>query len=250
MDRYILGIDVGGTGIKGAVVDTQTGELIAKRQRILTPQPPTPESVAATFAELVKMHDWKGTVACGFPSIVKKGMCLTASNIDKTWIGLSIEQTFSNACDNPVIALNDADAAGIAIMNVGLGKDKKGLVLIITLGTGIGSALFFNGVLIPNTELGHLHFKGRIAEHYCSNGVRKKENLTWEEWGKRLNEYLLYLHGLFSLDCIILGGGVSKKFDEYKHYLTDEIEILPAELRNAAGTIGAALYAANVMKSK
>lgn len=247
-NRYILGIDVGGTGIKGAVVDTQTGELVAKRQRLLTPQPATPENMAATFAKLVEMHDWKGQVSCGFPSIVKDGVCLSASNIDETWIGTSIAETFSAACGNPVMAVNDADAAGVAIMRVGLGKGKKGVVLIITIGTGIGSALFLDGKLVPNTEFGHLKFKGDIAEKYCSNVVREKEELSWEAWGKRLNKYLMHLHRLFSLDCIILGGGVSKKFDKYKKYLTVDVEVLPAELKNAAGTIGAAFYAVKEKK--
>ncbi len=250
MDRYILGIDVGGTGIKGGVVDVVEGKLVDDRKRLLTPKPATPESMATTFAELVKMHDWKGPIAAGFPAIVKNGICLTASNIEKSWIGRSIEKTFSDACGCPVTALNDADAAGLAIMRLGLGKGRKGLVLVLTIGTGIGSAMFYDGKLIANTELGHLEFKGGIAEHYCSNVVREKEDMSWEVWGKRVNEYLQHLKDIFSLDCIILGGGVSKKFEEYKEYLTVDVEILPAKLKNAAGTIGAALYAADLNKEK
>jgi polyphosphate glucokinase len=250
MDRYILGIDVGGTGIKGGVVDVVKGELVDDRKRLLTPKPATPESMAATFAELVKMHDWKGPIAAGFPAIVKNGVCLTASNIEKSWIGRSIEKTFSDACGCPVTAMNDADAAGIAIMRLGLGKGRKGLVLVLTIGTGIGSALFFDGKLIANTELGHLEFKGDIAEHYCSNVIREKEKMSWEVWGKRVNEYLQHLNDIFSLDCIILGGGVSKRFEDFKEYLTVDVEILPAKLKNAAGTIGAALYAADLNKEK
>lgn len=250
MDRYILGIDVGGTGIKGGVVDVVTGELVDGRKRLLTPKPATPESMAATFAELVKMHNWTGPIASGFPAVVKDGICMTASNIEKSWIGRSIEKTFSDACGCPVTAVNDADAAGLAIMKLGVGKEYKGLVLVLTIGTGIGSALFQNGKLIANTELGHLIFKGDIAEKYCSNIVREKENLSWEEWGKRVNEYLLHLNKLFTLDCIILGGGVSKRFEEYSEYFTVDVPVIPAKLKNAAGTIGAALYASELMKSE
>jgi polyphosphate glucokinase len=248
MERYILGVDVGGTGIKGGVVDVVEGKLVEDRKRLLTPKPATPESVAKTFAELVRMHDWKGPVAAGFPAVVKNGICMTASNIDKSWIGLSIEKIFSDACGCPVVAVNDADAAGLAMMKLGIGKGRKGLVIVLTIGTGIGSAMFFNGQLIANTELGHLEFKGDIAERYCSNIVREKGDLSWEVWATRLNEYLEHLNALFSPDCFILGGGVTKEFERYSQYLTVDVELHAAELKNAAGTIGASLYAADFFK--
>lgn len=250
MERYILGVDVGGTGIKGGVVDVVNGTLVDDRKRLLTPKPATPESVAEVFAELVKMHDWKGPVAAGFPAVVKNGVCMTASNIEKSWIGLSIEKIFSEACGCPVVAVNDADAAGLAMMKLGIGKGRKGLVMVLTIGTGIGSALFYNGELISNTELGHIFFKGDIAERYCSNIVREKGDLSWEEWGTRLNEYLSHLNHIFSPDCFILGGGVTKKYEQFSQYLTVNVDVFAAELKNAAGTIGASLYAAEKFNAK
>ena len=250
MDRYILGIDVGGTGIKGGVVDIVTGQLLADRKRLLTPKPATPESVALAFAELVRMHDWKGPVAAGFPAVVKNGICLTASNIEKSWIGTSIEKIFSEACGCPVTAVNDADAAGLAMMKLDVGKGKKGLVIVLTIGTGIGSALFDDGELIANTELGHLFFKGDIAERYCSNIVRESQNMSWEKWGGQLNEYLLHLNKIFSPNCFILGGGVTKEFEQFSSFLDDSLEVYATELKNAAGTIGAALYAAEINAKK
>jgi len=241
--KYVLGIDVGGSGIKGAPVDIKKGKLLSERLRIETPQPATPKAMAKTFAELVKIHDWKGPIGCGFPTIVRRGVALSAANIDKKWIGTNIEKLFSKASGCPVSVINDADAAGMAAVRYGAGKNVSGTVLMLTIGTGIGSALFIDGKLVPNTEFGHLFFKGMIAEHYAANSVRKAQNLSWEEWGKRFNEYLLHIDRLLSPDLVILSGGASKKFEEYRHVLTTETKIIPSAMLNEAGTVGAAVYA-------
>ena len=239
-EKLILGVDVGGTGMKAGVVDVVSGALQTERKRILTPQPPTPKNIAKGLKQLVEIHNWHGPIGCGFPAIVKDGVAYTATNIDKSWIGVNIEELFSEATGCPVKVTNDADAAGYAIMLYGVGQQLKGVNIVLTLGTGIGSGLFINQTLIPNSELGHLFFKGDIAEHYCSNAVRKKEKLSWKEWGGRLNEFLHHIDRIFSPNNIILGGGVSKKFDKYEAYLNPRAKVFPTPLRNAAGTIGAA----------
>jgi len=245
----VLGIDIGASGVKGAIVDTEKGEMISERIRLVTPQPATPEAVAKTVKELAKQIGWKdGLIGVGFPAIVKKGVAHSAANIDKSWIGTSITKALSNTTNCPVVAVNDADAAGIAAVKFGAGKGKKGVVFLITLGSGIGSALFLDGELIPNTELGHFQLEGMVAEHYASNNARKKFDLSWEEWGKRLNTYLKSLNRLFSPDLVLLGGGVSKKFEKYGKYLTVKMNVKPAELRNDAGIIGAAYYAKSQMR--
>lgn len=248
-ENLILGVDIGGTGIKGAIVNVLTGELLAERKRIMTPQPATPKKVAKAFAELVSQHDWVGRpIGCGFPAITSHGIIRSAANISEKWMGKNAEKILSKASGCPVSVVNDADAAGEAIMNFGIGRGRKGLVLVLTLGTGIGSALFHDGVLVPNTELGHLYLSnGLVAEHYAADSVRRTQELSWEEWGTRFNSYLQHIQRLFSPDCIILGGGGSKYFDEYKTFLhLDNVEILAATLLNAAGTIGAAWHARQV----
>lgn len=242
-NKYVLGIDVGGSGIKGAPVDVLTGELLGERLRIDTPQPATPKAMAKVFAELVRMHDWSGPIGCGFPAIIRHGKAYSAANIDKKWIGKNVEKLFSKASACPVRVINDADAAGVAAVRFGAGKNVSGTVLMLTLGTGIGSALFIDGKLVPNTEFGHLFFRGTIAEHYASNAVRKTENLTWEEWGKRFNEYLEHIDRILSPDLVILSGGGSKYFDEFKHVITADMQIVPSIMLNDAGTVGAAVYA-------
>lgn len=238
----ILGVDVGASGIKGAVVDIRNGEMLSERLRLETPQPATPEAMAKTFADLIKLHAWKGPVGCGFPAIVKNGVAHSAANIDRSWRGKNIAELFSSASNCEVKVLNDADAAGIAEMQFGNGFGKKGVVLLLTLGSGIGSALFINGQLVPNTELGHVFLHGKRAEHYAANSIRKKMDLPWDEWGTRLNEYLMHIERLFSPDLIILGGGVSKRFDKYEEFLDINTPLQPAKLLNNAGAIGAALY--------
>ncbi len=243
-DNKILGIDVGASGMKGAIVDVTTGKLATDRQRVETPKPATPEAMAKAFAKLVQLQNYSGVVGCGFPSVVKKGVALTAANIDKSWIGVNIEEIFSEACGCPVYATNDADAAGMAEMGFGAGKDQSGTVLLITLGSGIGTALFLDGKLAPNTEFGHIIFHNhQIAERYAASSVKDKEGLSWTEWGGRINEYLLYIERILSPDLIIIGGGISRDFENYKHLITTEARVTPAKALNAAGTVGAALYA-------
>jgi polyphosphate glucokinase len=237
----ILGIDIGGSGIKGAPVDISTGKLVSDRIRFPTPNPSSPENVASKLIDIVKHFGWKGPVGCGFPAVVNAGKIYTASNIDKNWIGTNASQLFSKTTDCDFVIINDADAAGVAEMAFGAGKDNQGVVFIITVGTGIGSALFSKGRLVPNTELGHLIMHGIIAERYCSDAVRKNEDLSWKKWSKRLNEYLVEIERLFWPDLIIIGGGVSKKHSKFFHYLETKTEVVAAHLRNEAGMIGAAM---------
>lgn len=239
----ILGVDIGGSGLKGAVVDVLSGELRSERLRIETPKPSTPERVAEVFTELVRSLRWVGPVGCGFPAIVRQGVAHSASNIDKSWMGRNIETLLSEATGQPVMALNDADAAGYAEMSFGTGKEQKGTVLLITIGSGIGTAMFVNGREVPNTEFGHLIMHNMIAEHYVSNSARKRLDLSWEKWGKRFNEYLIHLERLLSPDLFILGGGISKDYDSYSKYFKGDTPVAPAKLLNNAGIVGAASYA-------
>ena len=240
----ILGVDVGGSGIKGAIVDTVKGELVTDRYRIETPQPATPEAIAAALAQLVIHFNWSGSVGCGFPAAIQHGIARTAANISPSFIGINIGTLFSEATKCPCYCLNDADAAGMAEMHFGEGAGQFGVVLLITIGTGLGTVLFTDGKLLPNTELGHLYLKnGKKAEHFASGAVRKTEGLDWKSWGKRFNTYLTLMEELFWPDLIILGGGASKKFDRFKGQLTVEAPVKPAAFLNQAGIVGAALYA-------
>ncbi|MCI4668428.1 MAG: ROK family protein [Bacteroidia bacterium] len=237
----ILGIDIGGSGIKGAIVNTETGELLTGRERIDTPQPATPDAVSETVKKLVDHFEWRGRIGVGFPAVVQNGVAQTASNIDKGWIGTHVGNSFTAYTKNPYIVVNDADAAGLAEVKFGAGKGKSGLLMVITVGTGIGSAIISNGQLVPNTELGHLRFKGGIAEKYTADSIRKSEGLSWEEWGTRFNEYLEHVYRLFYPNLIIIGGGASKKFDKFRNLINIPAEVIPAELQNQAGIVGAAL---------
>lgn len=241
----ILGIDIGGSGIKGAIVDVATGKLLTDRERIPTPKPADPVSVGHTVKELIRLLEYEGPVGIGFPARVIHGRVKTATNIDKTWIDTDAEKLFSGITSNPCHILNDADAAGLAEMRFGAGMKHKGLVFLITVGTGLGTALFTNGELVPNTELGHIRMFGDIAEAYASDASRSRNNLNWKEWGYRFNEYLSYLEFLFSPDIFIIGGGVSKKFDNFESYLSISAPVVPAKLENQAGIVGAAAYAAS-----
>ncbi len=243
-----LGIDIGGTGIKGALVDCEKGTLITERYRLETPQPANPESVAYTVNELVQHFNWKGQIGCGFPAIVKHGVANSAANIDDAWIGINAESLLSKITSCPVVVLNDADAAGMAELKHGVGRSREGVVMMITIGSGLGSAMFVNGNLVPNTELGHLYLKGQeqVAEKYCSNNARKKEGLGWSEWAARFSQYLCHLERLYTPDLFILGGGGSKKFEKFSDYLDVSTKVLPAKLLNNAGIIGAAMYAHEV----
>jgi polyphosphate glucokinase len=237
----VLGIDIGGSGIKGAVVDLKTGELVTERHRIDTPQPATPEAIANTVNELAKHFKWKGDIGCGFPAVILHGVTKTAANVDETWINIDAQKLFSEATGCKVSIINDADAAGLAEIKFGIGKDRKGVVLLLTIGTGIGSALFMDGNLVPNTEYGHFYYKDIAAEKYCSDSARKKYELDWETWAKRFNHYLKHLERTINPDLFILGGGISKKQDKFLSYLNIATELKIAELENNAGIIGAAL---------
>ncbi|MBA4419727.1 MAG: polyphosphate glucokinase [Anaerolinea sp.] len=240
----IMGVDVGGSGIKAAIVDTDTGEFIKDRKKLDTPRPSKPEAMALVVKELATHFDWHGKIGVGFPTVVKNGICYTAANIHKSWIGANIEGVFGTATGCLVKALNDADAAGMAEMKFGAGKGiDNGVVLVLTLGTGIGSAIFVNGQLLPNLELGHLEMGGKDAEKQASANVKETKKLTWKEWGKRVNDYLKMVENLIYPDLIILGGGVSSRYAKYQQFINIRTRIVPAELMNNAGIIGAALAA-------
>jgi len=248
--RYVLGIDVGGSGIKGSIIDTKTGKLEKPRFRIPTPSPATPDAVAQTIADVAAHFNWKGPIGVGFPAVVQNGIARTASNIDKSWIDTNAEQIISQRTGCPVCVLNDADAAGVAEMKFGAGRKNKGVVILITVGTGIGTVVSTRGKLLPNTEIGHLVLNGVDAERYASDAVRQQQNLTWEEWGGRLNEYLLYVESLFWPDLFIIGGGVSKNDEKYFEKFTVRTRIVPAQLLNNAGMVGAALAAKRAFKEE
>lgn len=243
----VMGIDIGGSGIKGAPVDVVKGELVAERYRIPTPQPSKPDAVAEVVGEIVRHFNWQGPIGCAFPAIVQHGVTRSAANVDEEWIGTDAVKLFMDATGCPVRVLNDADAAGVAAMAFGAGQNQNGVVIMLTIGTGIGSAIFLDGKLVPNTELGHLQIQGKDAEHRASDRIRKEENLSWKQWGKRLNEYLQHVEFLFSPDLFIIGGGVSKKHDKFFKYLDLQTPIVPAELRNEAGIIGAAMAARDLV---
>jgi polyphosphate glucokinase len=240
----ILGIDIGGSGLKGAIVDIRTGKFVSEKFRIPTPKPATTEAVAATVKEIVAHFNWQGPIGCGVPAIVRNGITLSAANIDKSFVGADVQKIFSQASGCNVVVLNDADAAGIAELHFGAAGTQDGTIIMLTLGTGIGSALFTNGTLIQNTEFGHLKFEDSIAEKYCSDGTRKKEDLSWKDYAKRLNKYLQHLELLFSPDLILLGGGGSKHFEKFEDAIElNYTKVMPATLLNDAGIIGAAYYA-------
>ena len=239
----VLGIDVGGSGIKGAPVNTLTAELLSERHRIDTPQPATPQALADTIYDLIQHFNWKGPVGVGFPAVVQHGMVHSAANIDDSWIGIPIDDMLSERSGCKVFAVNDADAAGLAEMHHGAGKGVEGLVMMITVGTGIGTALFNQGVLLPNMELGHLEFKNKTVERYSSDSVRKKADLNWKQWGRRFNESLTYYEKLFNPDLFIIGGGTSKRMDKFSEFVTVKTPLVPAQLLNNAGLIGAAMFA-------
>ena len=239
----ILGIDVGGSGIKGAVVDVTTGQLLGSRIRIATPAPSKPKKVARVVSDIVEHFDWQGRIGCGFPAPIQKGVAMVAANIHKDWVGTNVEKLFSKATGCPVRVLNDADAAGLAEMAFGAGRDHKGVVLIVTIGTGLGTALFTNGHLLPNAELGHIEIDCVDAESRASDAARKREKLTWKRWATRFDRYLNTLEKLLWPDLIVLGGGVSKKSEKFIPYLTVQAEVVTAKLLNEAGIVGAALAA-------
>lgn len=240
----ILGIDIGGTGIKAAIVDTKTGELLSEKHRIPTPKPATPEAVAKVVKEIVKHFDWKKAVGCSFPTTIVDGKCIHHGNLSEKWLNIKVDKLFKKECKLPFYVSNDADLAGLAEVSLGAGKKEKGVVIVITIGTGIGSGLFYKGQLIPNLELGKmLHSDGRIIEYFTADSVRKKEGLTLKKWALRFDELLNYTKIIFSPSLIILGGGISKRFDGFKEFLNADVNVKVAEFKNNAGIIGAAMYA-------
>ena len=244
--KKILGIDIGGSGVKGAVVNAKKGRLVTERQRVPTPQPATPDAVAEAVEGLVRAAEWDGPVGCTVPARVRRGVVETASNIDPSWIGTDAVRLFHKRLGVPVVVLNDADAAGLAEMAFGAGKGEKGTTLVVTFGTGIGSALFTGKHLVPNTELGHVRFDERVAEQVAADSVRTREHLTWERWARRRVQPVLEMYEfLFAPDRIIVGGGVSKvdRWSQFGHYLDTKATLCRAVLGNEAGIVGAALAA-------
>jgi polyphosphate glucokinase len=244
----ILGIDIGGSGIKGAPVDIQNGVLMTERYRIPTPQPSVPDAVGDVVAKIVRHFKWKGPIGCTFPAVIKKGVAYSAANVDQSWIGTNGQNLLKKKTNCPVLLLNDADAAGIAEMEFGAGKGHQGVVIVLTFGTGIGSAIFVNGQLVPNTEFGHMEVRGKDAEDRAADRIRKAKELSWEKWAKRVNEFLTRMESLFSPDLFIFGGGVSKKHASFFHLLKTEAKIVPAQMLNEAGIIGAAMAAKSLVK--
>jgi polyphosphate glucokinase len=240
----VLGIDIGGSGIKGAPVDIVKGELLAERLRFPTPQPSRPDAIAERVAEIVRQFAWHGPIGCTFPAVIKQGVAYSAANVDRSWIGTDGDALFEQATGCPVHLINDADAAGIAEMRFGAGRGQRGVVMLLTLGTGIGSAIFIDGILLPNTELGHMELNGKEAEHRASGRAREERKMSWKTWSKHLSRYLQYLEALFSPDLFIIGGGVSRQGEKFLPLLKAQTPIVPAQLRNEAGIVGAALAAA------
>ena len=239
-----VGIDFGGTGIKAAPVDIEAGDFAAERERTRTPRHSTPDAVAAVFVDLLaKFPECHGPVGVTVPGVVHHGVVHTAANIDRAWIGTDADLLFTTATGRDVHVVNDADAAGLAEVRYGAAKGRNGLVIVTTLGTGIGSAMVYDGVLVPNSELGHLEIDGHGAETRAANSVREAEELSWEKWAVRLTKYYRTLEKLFSPELFVVGGGVSKKADSFLPLIDIETEIVPATLLNKAGVVGAALYA-------
>lgn len=240
----ILGIDVGGSGIKGAPVDLDNEDFLGERFRLDTPIPRKPKAMIETIGRVVKEWDWKGPVGVGFPTVIHNGKAIQHGNLDPEWLGLQVDDMIAQHIGLPVSVINDADAAGLAEVTFGVGKGVEGLVLTVTVGTGIGSGMFYNGQLIPNFELGQmLYKKNKTIEEYASRKVRLDSNMGFKKWGKRFNEFLKLATTVTSPDLIIIGGGASKNLDNYKKYLDVQVPIRAAQTQNNAGIIGAALCA-------
>jgi polyphosphate glucokinase len=241
--QIAFGVDIGGTGIKGAPVDLASGQLTRERVRVPTPHPATPKAVAATVADVLKQCQWEGDAGATFPAVIKSGVACTAANVDEAWIGTDVAGVLGETTGRRVAVLNDADAAGVAEMAYGAGRGSHGVVVMTTLGTGIGTAVFLHGQLLPNTEFGHLEIDGHDAERRASEIVREKEGLSWEKWAKRLTTYYRRLEALLWPDLIIVGGGASKKAEKFLHLVDIRTDIVAAQLQNDAGIVGAALAA-------
>lgn len=244
----VIGVDIGGTGIKGAPVDLERGELTAERIRLLTPQPATPAAVAEVTAGLLEQLGTPGPVGLTLPAVVLDGVVRTAANIDPGWLGVDAVDLFTRATGRPVRVVNDADAAGTAEARYGAGAGRSGVVVVVTLGTGIGSAVFVDGVLVPNTELGHLHLHHGEAEDWAADSVREREDLSWRQFAERVQDYLRLVQRLLWPNLIIVGGGVSKKAEKFLPLIDVDTEVVPALLQNNAGIVGAAMYAPGVLR--
>ena len=243
---HALGIDIGGTGIKGAPVDVAAGKLLADRKKIATPHPAVPDAVAEVVSQLVTSFEWSGPIGITFPGVVTNGVTRTAANLDPAWVGLDARSLFAKAAGNPVQVLNDADAAGIAEMKFGAGVGEHGTVLMLTLGTGIGSALFIDGTLVPNTEFGHIEIDGKDAEKRASEHAKELHDMSWGKWAGRVDVYLQHMEALLSPDLFIVGGGISKESEKWVPLLTGiRARIVPAVLQNDAGIVGAAMAVAS-----
>ena len=245
----ILGIDIGGSGVKGALVDLRKGDFASERVRIPTPSPKTPESLLGAVSEIIKTFKWHGVVGCTFPGVIRAQVIETAANMGKDFIGVNLAEEIGKACSCEAWIINDADAAGCAEMRYGAGKGNKEMVLMLTVGSGIGSALFTSGKLVPNTEFGQLKMRDKAqsrtlpAEKICADSARKKCDMTWSAWAGKFNKYLQYVHSLLWPNLIILGGGISAKEEKFMHLLDVDCDIVSARLQNRAGIVGAALEA-------
>ncbi len=239
----VLGIDIGGSGVKGAIVNTKKGEMLTERFRIPTPELASPEAISEIVKQIVDHYKWEGPIGAGYPGVVQNGLVRTAANVDNSWINTNIEKLFSDATACPVSVVNDADAAGLAEMKFGAGRGNKGLILLITVGTGLGTVMFSRGKLVPNLEMGHIILNGADAELYASDAARKSDHLSWEKWAGRFNEYVKRMEDLLWPDLIIIGGGVSKKSELFNGLIKSRAQIMPALLENNAGIVGAAYSA-------
>ncbi|MGI9093742.1 MAG: polyphosphate--glucose phosphotransferase [Mycobacteriales bacterium] len=236
-----FGVDIGGSGIKGAIVDLRSGALLTDRERVPTPSPSKPAAVASIVATLVADLGWRGKVGATFPAVIESGVAKSAANVDPSWIGTDVDAVFSTATGRAVTVLNDADAAGLAEVRYGAAKDVDGVVIMLTFGTGIGSAMFVDGQLIPNTELGHLEIDGKDAEKRAAASVRERKDLKWREWAERVSTYLQHVEALFSPGLFVIGGGVSRHSEKWLPYVDVQTPTTPAQLHNDAGIVGAAL---------
>lgn len=238
-----FGVDIGGSGIKGAMVDLTRGDLATERVKYLTPHPSTPEAVADVVARLVREAGWSGELGCTFPAVINHGVAQSAANVDKSWIGTDVDKVFTDITGLDVTVLNDADAAGLAEARYGAAEGVDGVVILLTFGTGIGSALLLDGKLVPNTELGHLELDGHDAEKRASSAAKENEGLSYKQWAKRVQKYMAHVERLFTPDLFVVGGGISKNSDKWLPLLDLRAPVKPAELLNNAGIVGAALAA-------
>lgn len=246
-----LGIDVGGSGVKGGIVDLATGALVGERFKLLTPQPATPEAVSATIAQVAAHFDWTGPLGVTYPGVVVNGVVHTAANVDKAWLGCNVAEVISDALGGrPVTVLNDADAAGIAEMRFGAGRGQQGVVILLTFGTGIGSALIHRGVLLPNTEFGHLEVGGKEAEHRAASSVKERKEWSYKRWAEEVTRVLVAVENALWPDLFIAGGGISRKADRWLPLLANRTPVVAAGLQNQAGIVGAAMAAAEAAAAR